>query len=246
MHVTKTKPRKWEEEDLARLKELKGRGISNKEIALDLDRTEVSVQIKLKRLKKGKATYNEKHRKDKYRANDEFLSILKPKSVLDVFAGEESYYKDKVENLVTNDKNVDFFNCDYNLNALSLLCNLYYQKRKFDLIDLDPFGSAYECFDLSIKMAKKGLIITFGEMGHKRWKRLDYVSRFYDINNLEEFRVNKMIDQVSVIAEQNHKKLEIVAIKEWRNIARCYFKLEKLKFNVWEKDETQTQLNKWW
>ena len=53
---------------------------------------------------------------------------------------------------------------------------------RFDLIDIDPFGSAYDCFDLSIKIAEKGLIITYGEMGHIRWKRLDYVNRIYNIN----------------------------------------------------------------
>ena len=61
---------------------------------------------------------------------------------------------------------------------------------KFDLIDLDPFGSAYDCFDLAIKMAKKGLCITLGELGHKRWKRLDFVSSHYGIDNIDNLTLS--------------------------------------------------------
>ena len=178
MHVTKSKPRKWDDDNIKALKELKAKGLSNKEIAKELDRTEVSIQIKLKRLNKSNTTYNDKHRKDKYRTNAEFLRDLQPTNVLDLYAGENSFYKDYRNPLITNDKNKEFTNCDFNLPALKLLCKMYYDGKKFDLIDLDPFGSAYECFDLSLKLAKKGLIITFGELGHKRWKRLDYVKRF--------------------------------------------------------------------
>ena len=70
MHVTKSKPRKWEDEDIANLKRLKKKGLSNKEIGKELDRTEVSISIKLKRLNKSNTTYNNKHIKDKYMAND--------------------------------------------------------------------------------------------------------------------------------------------------------------------------------
>ena len=34
------------------------------------------------------------------------------------------------------------------------------RKNKFDIVDLDPFGSAFNCFDLAIQTAQKGLIIT--------------------------------------------------------------------------------------
>tara|TARA_R100000808_G_scaffold557_1_gene2837 strand:+ start:50 stop:415 length:366 start_codon:yes stop_codon:yes gene_type:complete len=120
---------------------------------------------------------------------------------------------------------------------------MYYDGKKFDLIDLDPFGSAYECFDLSLKLVKKGLIITFGELGHKRWKRLDYVKRFYNINTLDEFNLRNLMKQVDLIAAQNKKTLRPMYVKEWRNIARVYYKVEELKLNPWEEvDKQQTKL----
>ena len=249
MHVTKSKPRKWEEEDIKSLKELKAKGLSNKDIAKELDRTEVSIQIKLKRLNKSNTTYNDKHRKDKYKTNTEYLLNIQPTNVLDLYAGEESFYKNYKERLLqdiiltTNDKNKEFTNCDFNLPALKLLCKMYYDGKKFDLIDLDPFGSAYECFDLSLKLAKKGLIITYGELGHKRWKRLDYVKRFYNINSLDEFNLRNLMKQVDIIAAQNKKTLRPVFVREWRNIARVYYKIEELKLNPWEEsDKQQTKL----
>ena len=114
MHVTKSKPRKWDDDDIKALKELKAKGLSNKDIAKKLDRTEVSIQIKLKRLNKSNTTYNDKHRKDKYKTNTEYLLNIQPTNVLDLYAGEESFYKNYKERLLqdiiltTNDKNKEF------------------------------------------------------------------------------------------------------------------------------------------
>ena len=195
-------------------------------IAKSLDRELVSVQIKIKRLKKetGK-TYNEKHRQDKYNTNNMFLDKVNVKSVLDVFAGEKSFYKNKCDTLVTNDKEKNY-RCNYNMDSFKLLCKLYSENKSFDLIDLDPFGSAYDCFDIAIKMSKKAIIITFGELGHLRWKRLDFVKQRYNINNLENFKIEKMIEKVIKIGKRNKKKLNPIFIKKWTNIGRVYFKVD--------------------
>ena len=105
--------------------------------------------------------------------------------------------------------------------------NKYY--KEYDIIDLDPFGSAYDCFDLAIKMAKKGLIITFGELGHKRFKRLDFVRRYYGIETLEDFTTDNLIKHIIKIGERNKKILKPIYVKEWRNISRVYFRIENTK-----------------
>ena len=117
----------------------------------------------------------------------------------------------------------------YHLDALKLLCKLYCEGKTFDLIDLDPFGSAYDCFDLAIKMAKKGLVITLGELGHKRWKRLDYVERYYGITNLEDFTIDNLINHIQQLGMKNKKRLVVYEKKEWKNIGRVYFKIEPYK-----------------
>lgn len=232
-------PREWTDKDINKLKKLKKQKLSNLEIANRMNRTEISIQIKWKRLNKKNNTYNKKHLLDKYDTNLEFINLIKPKSILDLYAGEYSYYlklkqelnslnENYIEKIITNDKNKDFTFNNYNDDSLRVLGKLYYEKNKFDLIDLDPFGSAYECFDLSLKMAKKGIIITYGELGHKRWKRLDFVSRFYDINSLDNFNVDNLIKKTQYIALQNKINLNPIFIKEWQNIARVYFEINKV------------------
>ena len=222
--VIKSVPKKWTETEIDFLKELKKKGLNNIEIAKELNRTEISIQIKLKRLSKNNNEYNKKHIEEKYFYNDKFLKYVEPKSILDVYAGESSFYN-KYHNikLTTNDRNKEFKNNNYNLDALKLLCKLYYEGNSYDLIDLDPFGSCYECLNLAIKMSKKALIVTLGEMGHKRWKRLDYVKRCYDIDNLKDFTSDSLVQEIKKIALKNKKELYVQHIKDWNNISRVYF-----------------------
>lgn len=227
--VTVNNPRKWTEEEVEWALKLKEKGFKNKDIAKFLYRGEVSVSIKMKRLaKRNGVTYNEQHREDKYLYNDLFLEYIKPKLVLDLFSGQESYYDGKVDELYTNDID-ERFNTYYSEKAEKLVCKLYYEGAKFDLIDIDPFGSAYDCFDLCIKMAKKGLIITLGEMGHKRWKRLDFVRSHYGIETLKDFTSERITEEIIKIGARNKKKLIPIFVNDYRNISRVYFKIETIK-----------------
>ena len=127
------------------------------------------------------------------------------------------------------------------MDSLRLLCKLYAESQKFDLIDLDPFGSAYDCFDLAIKMANKGLVITLGELGHKRWKRLDYVSPRYDINTLNDFTIQNLIAYIQKIGLRNKKELVVFDYREWRNIGRVWFKIEQCKItSQWDNKNNRT------
>jgi len=233
--LTKNNPRKWTKKEIEWALNLKEKGFKNKDIAKFLYRDLISVSIKMKRLsKKNGVTYNEPHREDKYRHNDLFLAEIKPKVVLDLFSGATSYYDDKVDVLYTNDIDKRF-NTYYSEKAEKLVCKLYYEKAKFDLIDIDPFGSAYDCFDLCIKMAIKGLIITLGEIGHKRWKRLDFVRTHYGIESLEDFTSKRIVNEIIKIGARNKKKLIPIFLNDYRNISRVYFKIEKLKITEqWE------------
>jgi len=231
----KKKPhRLWTDEELEWCKQLRKDGYTNKEIAQSVDRTKVSVRIKLKRELKKNGNYNAPHKAKKYNANAIFMEYIKPNSVLDLYSADSYYSRFDGIDLTTNDIN-DNFDTDYNLDAHKLICKLYYEDKKYDLIDLDPFGSAFDSFDLAIKMAKKGLIITFGEMGHKRFKRLDFVSRYYGIDNLDDFTIDNLVSYVQEIGIRNKKKLNVRFKKEWRNIARVYFEIEEYKITQqWE------------
>ena len=227
--LTKFAPRQWTEKEIEWVKMLKAKGFTNKKIAELIDRDFTQVSIKIKRLGKKSMTYNQGHFEEKFVVNCDFVKQIKPKSVLDVYAGFASVYKKlNCDNVISNDKN-EKSNTDYHLEALDFVCQMYLDKRKFDLVDLDPFGSAYDCFDLAIKMAKKGLVITLGELGHKRFKRLDFVRRYYGIETLEDFTTDNLVNHIIKIGERNKKKLIPIYVKDWRNIARVYFKIDKLK-----------------
>lgn len=230
---TYTKPRKWTKENIEELVKLHDAGLTRKEIAEKLGRTEVAIGIKIKRLKKKNGKYNENHIKEKIKINKSFEEAIKPNCLLNVYAGNERYYKCK--NIIRNDKN-KIFKTDYHQDALKLLCKFYSENKKIDLIDLDPFGSAYECFDLAIKIAKKGIAITIGELGHKRFKRLDFVRNRYNINSLEEFTIDNIIKEIQKIGIQNKKELIIWQKKEWKNIGRVWFMIKPYKITEqWEK-----------
>lgn len=85
----------------------------------------------------------------------------------------------------------------------------------------------------------KEIAITFGEIGHKRWKRLDYVSKMYGINSLDDFTTDNLIKGAEKIALRHNKKLIVFNKCEWRNISRVWFKIETV-----EKQETRVKENK--
>lgn len=227
--LTKFQPRKWTEKEIEWVNMLKAKGFNTKQIAECIDRDVTQVSIKIKRLGKMNKTYNDPHRAEKYATNARFIIDANIDSVLDVFSGSKSAYETYgLKKLITNDVE-NSFSTDYNYDALTFCCMQYAGGNKYDLVDLDPFGSAYDCFDLAIKMAKKGLVITLGELGHKRFKRLDFVRRYYGIETLEDFTTDNLVKHIIKIGERNKKTLIPIYVKDWRNIARVYFKIEQLK-----------------
>jgi len=226
---TKTEPRKWSIEEIEQLKEEKKVGLSLKEIATRHNRTEVSISIKLKRLWKKNWSYNKEHIEDKYNTNKKFLEIITPKSVLDLYCWERMWWTNNCDcNVYSNDKDKNIY-CEYHEDAEKLIHKLWLEWESFDLIDLDPYGSAYDCFDKAIRMSKKGIIITLWEMGHKRFKRLDFVRYRYWINDLDSFTVENIVKKIQDIWMQHKKKLVPIFTKEWNRIARVYFKIEPIK-----------------
>lgn len=241
---TKTPPREWTEKEIEWVKMQLDNGYTAKEIAYSMDRSHTSVAIKIKRLGKKENTYNSKHVEEKYKINNDFLQEIKPKTILDVYAGN-CFYNDNYKNaeIITNDINEEK-PTQYHMDALRLLCKLYAENKTFDLIDLDPYGSAYDCLDLAIKMIKcgGGLSVTLGELGHKRWKRLDFVNRYYGITQFEDFTIDNLIKHIQQIGLKNKKNLIVYQQKEWQNIGRVWFKVEQVKI-LESQVKTETRVN---
>ena len=234
---TKTTPREWTEAEIAWAIEHRKMGYSVDALADALGRSSVSVQVKLKRISKTEDAYNSENRDEKYDGNAQFLAMLNPSSVLDAYAGN-SWWKGAGISTVTNDKDPKF-ETDYSLDALDLLCQMKLEGKKFDIVDLDPYGSAYDQIDLALKLAKKGLVISFGEWGHKRWKRFDFVKPRYGIEQDADYaNGQKFIQEVQRIALCNKKDAEPVIQMQYSNFFRVYFVLSEKKITEqWEKEE---------
>lgn len=218
-------PRIWTKQEEAWVLDLKAKGFTVKEIAESIGRNTTATQIKIKRLGKTTDEYNKKEVGIKYQANEKFLQMINPASILDLYCGK-GWYDKELYQVTTNDSNKQM-KADHNDDALRLLCRLYADKKNYDIIDLDPYGSAFECFDLAIKMAKRGIIITFGEYGHIRWKRLDFVKYRYNIHNIDEFKKEKFINRVIEIGKTNKKTLTPILDIAYNKIFRVYFKIDK-------------------
>lgn len=225
---TETTPREWTDEEIEVLRDLQSRHFSLSVIAECLHRSETSVSIKPKRLSKKKGTYNEDHLGEKYNTNLQFAEMIHPESVLDLYCGMNSWWSKHYDNVTTNDKEREYI-ADYHEDAEMLIHKLYYEGNSYDLIDLAPFGSAFDCLDLAIKMARKALVVTYGEMGHKRWKRLDYVRRYYGIERLEDFTIQRLIEETLKIGARNKKILTPIEVKNWPRISRVWYAIEPMK-----------------
>lgn len=240
--IIKTTPQKWTVEEEEQLYKEYNEGKTIKQLQKIHNRSYASINAKLKRIKQKKGTYNQAHSNEKNLINKSFIKYLQPKTVLDLYSntGTPAYYGLEV---YRNDINKNF-ELESNRDALLCLCDLYSQNKKFDLIDLDPYGSAYDCFDLAIKMANKGLCITFGELGAKRWKRLDYVKYRYGFNSLNEFNLINMVHHVQEIGLRNKKELKIYKTKEWNQIGRVWFIIKQFKeYSQWDTENTTLSLD---
>jgi hypothetical protein len=188
------------------------------------------------RMSKNNDSYNTNNRDEKYQANQRFYDLIKPRTVLDVYAGN-SWWSQTSAVTTTNDTD-EKFATDYSMDSLDLLCKMKLANKKFDVVDLDPYGSAYSCFDLAIKLAKKGVVVSFGEWGHKRWKRFDFVKPRYGIDSINDYGVGeKFIAEFQRIAACNKKLANPIITLQYSNFVRVYFELNDIKITEqWEKD----------
>lgn len=244
---TITQPRTWTKQEHDWIYTLNSQGYSVEDIAKSTGRSTASITNKIRRLRKRKDVYNESHLDEKYEVNRMYAEKMNIKDMLDLYCGEKSFWKNSglVKDVFANDKNKTF-KADSHEKAEMLIHKLYYEGKHYDVIDIDPFGSGYDCFDLAIKMARKGIIITFGEMGHRRLNRFDFVSSHYGIENQTDFTIDNMVKVVQNIARQNKKELRIEFQREWNGIGRVWFSLHTLRItSQWKNSKNLfTKFNK--
>lgn len=233
-----TEQREWTQGEIDWMLEQKANGLNVPQLAKALGRSDISVQIKLKRITKSEDKYNSgKNRKLKYETNRMFFDRVKPKTILDVYAGN-CFWSETGAKVTSNDIDSKF-DTDFHLDSLVLLCQEYVSGNKYDLIDLDPYGSAYDCFDLALKLSRKAIIVSFGEWGHKRWKRMDFVSPRYGITKVDDYGSGEpFIKEFQRIASCNKKFANPIHTIQYENFLRVYFELSEIKItSQWEEKQ---------
>jgi tRNA G26 N,N-dimethylase Trm1 len=126
------------------------------------------------------------------------------------------------------DNDIKVKGSDFKLDAFDFLYQ--HRKQKIDIVDLDPFGSAFDCFDFALEIAQKGLIVTFGEIVGRRFNRQDFVWHRYGIESIEDFNTDKLSEYLEKRALIYRKKLTPIIKAEMTNISRVYYKVEHFDF----------------
>ena len=200
-----------------------------------------SIDYKRKKENLKNRNYNSDHIIEKQEINAQFIEKIQPRTVLDLYCGYGTSYIGC--DVTSNDINPKY-DADYHMDAYKLICKLYGENNKYDFIDLDPFGSAYDCFDLAIKMANKGLAITFGEMRNYSFGRFENIWAMYDIKNREEFTIENILRKVMRLGYRNKKELIIFQKKDWRNISRVWFIVKPFKWSKEDLDNSRKAIQR--
>tara|TARA_Y100001963_G_C6759718_1_gene438822 strand:- start:994 stop:1752 length:759 start_codon:yes stop_codon:yes gene_type:complete len=225
--VIKSEPKSWTSEEIDDLLLKKKLGYTFKEIGKILNRTHYSCNRKYYKLMKKAKTYNKKHKEKKYQHNKNFIKQIEAKNILDVYSGGVSWWeKNSTLDVLSNDLYED--GADYKKEAIEFIFEN--RKKKFDIVDLDPFGSAFDCFDFAIQIAQKGLIITFGEIVGRRFNRKDFVEYRYNIKYIDDFNYKFLSKYIEERAKIYRKKLTPIIVAEMTNILRIYYKIDDLDY----------------
>ena len=164
------KHKRWSNDETEWCNMLLEEGYSINDISVSVGRSKESIKAKMNNLLKKTNRYNEGHIEEKFNYNVSFANAIigstmssRQASILDLYCGYNSFWNQYAESkknmhvkVTTNDSNLNI-EADYNEKAEQLIHKLYYEGNTYDIIDIDPFGSPYECIELSVKMAKKGL-----------------------------------------------------------------------------------------
>ena len=211
---------------------LKSEGFSNQHIADKLGVGVTRIKDYISEYKKRENIYNQDHLEDKYGLNDDFFHLIKPKSILDVCCGQRKFWADYKKfgcNVVSNDCMEDkraqpdklmTFKAHQLLEAYKLA------NTQFDIVDVDTYGNPADCLEAAVVVAKKGLIITFGEFKRLRYRFKNVGQKYFKEKygmkmSIEDITINDMADMIINLSKN---KFKVWKIGDWRYCDRIYFK----------------------
>lgn len=161
------------------------------------DRTEASLDNKIRRLKKENGLYNSKYAEQKYALNERWVSEADDElhyrlKVFDAYAGtgeSSSIYEPYAKKLVCCEMADDVFDKleSRNLDATLVNGDCIDEMRlqavgdeTYNYIDLDPFGTPFYAIQHAIPLIRNGyLSVTYGDINLHHWGRTNALCRQY-------------------------------------------------------------------
>jgi tRNA G26 N,N-dimethylase Trm1 len=154
---------------------------------------------------------------------------------VDAFAGmNKKYATMKDVKVITNDIDQK---CptEYHLPADRFLSQMYADARNVDLVDLDPYGSCWDCLPLAIKLARKGLIISYGDFSNWRYKRWEIIQ--YQVGcipkDIDQYR--GLLIGVTIQMAMSYAKKKLVPVYAFspnKYFTRIYYQVQPGKWNI--------------
>ena len=210
--------------------ELKEEGFSYRHLSKKYGYSEELIKSWVSKYKKQNNTYNSDHIEEKYEINKDFFEAIKPDTILDLFCGRNRFWANNYGSkckVISNDNLKDRkADPDYKMtmNADQLLQAYLVVDKHFDLIDIDPYGSPRECIEAGVKLADKGLIITFGDFKTKKRFSSDIQNLFYETYGINLPKERITIEHLAnFVTKLSNDKFKVWGYVNWRYCDRVYF-----------------------
>lgn len=233
----------WNEENETRLLLLREQGLSYSEIAGSLGTTVSSVKHKYIRLKQRDNDDTHHHPTEKIEQLKKCLSYKAGLSILETNAGWGNltkYYclygdviahelnKKKVEYLKSHGwPNLEAVKCD----SFKQIHKYVFENRKFDVIDLDPYGFPSRYFPHILQLIDEGvLFVTFPKMGVQQINKITQIhySVFWDITlDDKENYLEKIHSKIQAYGMQDYRVIEVMDVIELQRVYRIAYKVKK-------------------
>lgn len=236
---------KWDLELEEKLLELKERGYTNEEIASFLETTVSSVKHKYTRLKQQNNANTHHHPVEKQNQIEKILGEMQGDIyVLETHAGYGnltkiySLHAKEVESYETNKNKCEYINqlghdnvvC-HERNSLSEMYLSIYQKLKYNVIDIDPYGFPSRYFPDIFELIDDGFVfVTLPKYGCTQINNITrlHVKTFYgfDGGKNEEF-LECFINTLKNQAMRSYRIFEVVDVLDLKKVYRIAARVKK-------------------
>ena len=188
-------------------------------------------------------SYNRDHKEEKDEFTRRILKTYKFNSIIDLFAGPLSFYRDPERNLGcvsapfidTNDKEGGYIQNNLHMKVEDLVPELFREGRTYDFVDVDPFGSPATHRPLVdyILLSRKVLIMTF--CGAARGKSIEHIDQNYNwkasgIDPTKGNFMDNIINHMPILGKTVGKRVSCIGLCTYKgnNSFRVAFSVEDL------------------